>query len=73
MEAKVRRVGNSLGLTLTKEALELLNVQEGDTLHLVKARGGLLLTRCDPQFARAMQAYKLASREYHDALNELAQ
>ena len=33
---KIRRVGNSLGVTIPKAALEELNVGEGDVLYLTK-------------------------------------
>ncbi|MDV7396491.1 hypothetical protein RZS08_34165, partial [Arthrospira platensis SPKY1] len=34
IETKVRRIGNSLGIVLPKEALHQLQVEEGATLYL---------------------------------------
>src|SRR6202048_4579863 len=51
---KVNKNGNSLALTLTKEALALLNVSVGDTVYLTDALGGCRITSCDPTFARHM-------------------
>ena len=33
---KIRRVGNSLGVTLPKEALQKLRVQEGDSVFVTE-------------------------------------
>ncbi|MFM7373709.1 MAG: AbrB/MazE/SpoVT family DNA-binding domain-containing protein, partial [Chthoniobacterales bacterium] len=37
IETKVRRIGNSLGIILPKEALETLKVQEGASLYLTES------------------------------------
>ena len=37
IETKVRRIGNSLGIILPKEALENLKVQEGASLYLTES------------------------------------
>ena len=39
-ELKLRKVGNSVGVVLPREALAKLNVEEGDTLALSDAPGG---------------------------------
>jgi putative addiction module antidote len=41
---KIRKVGNSLGVTFPKDLLETLNVQEGDELYLIKTERGFELT-----------------------------
>ncbi|MEL7355966.1 MAG: AbrB/MazE/SpoVT family DNA-binding domain-containing protein [Cyanobacteria bacterium J06560_6] len=38
VSAKLRRIGDSLGVTFPKELLEELNVKEGDELYLVKTK-----------------------------------
>ncbi len=40
LELKIRRVGNSLGLVLPKEALAQLNVGNGDQLYITAEHGG---------------------------------
>ena len=42
LELKLRKVGNSVGVVLPKEALARLNVAEGDTLALTDAPDGSL-------------------------------
>ena len=37
---KIRKIGNSLGILISKEIQESLNVSEGDLLDLVKAAKG---------------------------------
>lgn len=40
LELKVRRIGNSFGIVLPKEALARLKVVEGETLYLTDAENG---------------------------------
>ena len=52
---KITTVGASAGITLTKEAMARLRVEEGDTLYLTEAPdGSYRLTRRSPEFARQM-------------------
>ena len=50
----VRRVGNSLGVTLPAQAAQALHVKEGDRLYLTEAPGGFRLTPYDPEFSKMM-------------------
>lgn len=54
IELKIRKIGNSLGVVLPKEALELLMAGEGDQLVLQKGPNGATLTLNDPEVARLM-------------------
>lgn len=72
IELKLRKVGNSVGVVLPKEALAVLNVQEGDSLYLSQGQGGFRLAANDPKFAKAMRAAEEGMRQYRDALRELA-
>jgi putative addiction module antidote len=69
---KIRRIGNSAGVTLPKEVLARLHVAEGDTLVLTEGPSGLEITPYDPTFADAMKAYERTRRKYRNALRELA-
>ncbi len=69
---KVRRIGNSLGLILSREMLAALNVSEGDDLFVVRTPDGLRLTAYDPHFAAALQSGRRHMRRYRNALRELA-
>ena len=72
-ELKVRKVGNSLGVVLPKEALTRLNVDEGDSLCLTKAGdGSLRLTATRPEVVEQLKAAQDIIRRYRHTLRELA-
>lgn len=68
---KIRRVGNSLGLTLPKEMVSRLGVHEGDSVYISEAPNGINITTTDPDFERAMEAYRIVAAQYRDAFHEL--
>ncbi len=72
LELKLRKVGNSVGLVLPKEALAHLKVEEGDTLTLTEAQDGVRLTAGQPEFAKSMAVFESLNRRYRSALRELA-
>ena len=72
LSLKVRKIGNSLGVVLPKEALSHLHVEEGDTLTLTEAQDGVRLTAADPTFTATMEVFESLSRRYRNALRELA-
>lgn len=73
IETKVRRIGNSLGIVLPKEALNTLKVEEGATLYLTEApQGTLRMTPERPGFADMMAIAEQGMRRYRNALRELA-
>ena len=69
---KIRRIGNSAGVTLPKEVLARLHVREGDTLLLTESPEGFAVTPYDPEFEAAMRAYGRTRRKYANALRRLA-
>lgn len=69
---KIRKVGNSLGITLPQDVLKKLNVNEGDSLHVIETSDGIHLTPYDPDFEQAMQAFDVIRKTYRNALRELA-
>jgi putative addiction module antidote len=69
---KVRRVGNSLGVILTKDVIDALGVSEGDELYAIRTPDGIRLTPYDPDFASAIESTRDYMRRHRDALNELA-
>lgn len=69
---KIRKVGNSLGTTFPKEVLQKLKVGEGDTVFVTETADGIQLTAYDPEFEKAMEAYKKVSTKYRNALHQLA-
>ena len=73
LELKLRKVGNSIGLVLPKEALARLNAGEGDSVFLTDSPDGALrVTTHSPEFARKMKVFESLSRRYRNALRELA-
>ena len=69
---KIRKIGNSLGVTLPKEALEKMSVSEGDIIFLTDAPDGFKVTPYDETFKKAMEAFGEGSKAYRNALRELA-
>ena len=69
---KVRMVGNAAGVILPKEALNRLNVKQGDTLFLVESPDGYTLTAYDPEFQAQLESAEKGMRQYRNALRELA-
>jgi putative addiction module antidote len=73
IETKVRRIGNSLGIVLPKEALNALKVGEGATLYLTEApQGSLRVTPDQPGFKEKMEIAESLMRRYRNALRDLA-
>jgi putative addiction module antidote len=69
---KVRRVGNSLGVILTKDVVDSLGVAEGDELFAIRTPDGIRLSPYDPDFARAIESTRDYMRRHRDAMHELA-
>lgn len=73
IETKVRKIGNSLGIVLPKEALQTLKVQEGDVLYLTEApQCSLRITPDRPGFEAKMEAADNLIRRYRNTFRELA-
>ncbi len=72
-ETKVRKIRNSLGIVLSKEALQALKVKEGDTLFLTESpECSLRLTPNCIGFDEVMKNAELGMNRYRNALRELA-
>lgn len=73
IETKVRKIGNSLGIVLPKEALQTLRVEEGSTLYLTEApKSSLTITPERPGFDTTMRVAEDGMNRYRNALRELA-
>ena len=73
LELKLRKVGNSVGMVLPKEALARLNADNGDAVYLTDSTdGGFRITATNPQFAHKLKVAEGLSRRYRHALKELA-
>lgn len=70
---QIRKIGNSLGLILSKELLARLKLKEGDQLHVVEqTERGLKLSPYDPKHAKAMAIARKSFRTYADTYKALA-
>jgi putative addiction module antidote len=73
METKVRKIGNSLGIVLPREALHALKVEEGAKLYLTGGpEGSLRITPERPGFKEKMEIAERGMQKYRNALRELA-
>ncbi|MCL2714596.1 MAG: AbrB/MazE/SpoVT family DNA-binding domain-containing protein [Alphaproteobacteria bacterium] len=72
---RLQKVGNSIGLVLPDEVLARLGVGLDDTLHLIAADDGILLSATsatDPEFEAQMAVARKLMRKRQDVLRELA-
>jgi putative addiction module antidote len=70
---QIRKIGNSLGLILSKDLLARLKLKEGDRLHIVEqTERGLKLSPYDPKHAKAMEIARRSFRSYADTYKALA-
>jgi len=72
IKASVRRVGNSLGITIPKSILDNYHLEEGDQLYLVETQDGMMVTPYDPKFSAWVKAYESSTKRYRNTLRELA-
>ncbi len=73
LELKVRKIGNSLGVVLPKEAVNRLRAGDGDRLFLIEGpNGGYQLTPYDPTFEKKMRKAKDIIERYRNTLHALA-
>ena len=69
---KIRAVGNSLGIVLSKELLAKLRAEKDDTLYVVETPTGIELRLYDPDFEKQMDVARGVAKRYRNALRELA-
>lgn len=69
---KITTVGNSAGVVLPKEILAKLRVDKGDSLYVIEAPDGILLTPYSPEVAEQMERAEAIMREHRDVLRRLA-
>lgn len=72
LDLKIRKVGNSLGIVLPKEALTHLDLQEGDVVTLTESQDGVRMTAANPEFSKTMAVFESLNRRYRNTLRELA-
>jgi len=72
LKTAVRRVGNSLGITLPKTIVENYHLNEGDELHLVETDEGVVLSPFNPKFVEWAKAYDRTNKRFRNTLKTLA-
>jgi antitoxin MazE len=72
LKTAVRRVGNSLGITLPKTIVENFRLNVGDELHLIETDEGVVLTPFEPKFQQWAKAYEKTNSRYRNTLKALA-
>ena len=72
LKTAVRRVGNSLGITLPRTVVVNYHLAEGDELHLIETDEGVVLTPFDPKFAEWVRAYERTNKRFRNTLKVLA-
>lgn len=69
---KLRAVGNSVGLVIPKDMLAKMNVSEGDTVELVEAPDGFLLTPVTSDVERQLRLGRELMKQYRETFAALA-
>ncbi|MEW6641638.1 MAG: AbrB family transcriptional regulator [Pseudomonadota bacterium] len=70
---QIKKIGNSLGLILSKDLLARLKLKEGDKLHVVEqTERGVKLSPYDPKHAKAMEIARRSFSVYADTYKALA-
>lgn len=73
IKTKVRKIGNSYGIVLPKEALQALKVEEGASLYLTEAPNNTLNINPErPGFDEKMRMAEDLMRRYRNTFRELA-
>jgi putative addiction module antidote len=73
MQIELKKIGNSSGFILPKEAVAELRLIHGDRFTVTtNADGSITLRRADPVFERGMEIARKAMETYRNTLEELA-
>lgn len=73
LEIKLRKIGNSVGIVLPKEALAHLNATEGDSVTVTEGPEGTLhLSPYSAEVARQMEVVQEVMKRYRHTVRELA-
>jgi putative addiction module antidote len=73
MEAKIRKIGNSLGVILPKQVIDELHLKTGDKVSIDRKGANLELRPIDPEFEEWAEAYRKINTDYKDVLKALAE
>jgi putative addiction module antidote len=70
---QIKKIGDALGLILSEELIERLNLGEGDKFRVVEAaEGAFTLTPVDADYAKAMEIARRSFVTYAETYKALA-
>jgi antitoxin MazE len=69
---KLRKVGNSYGVTIPKELMEKYNLNEGVELNIIEENDGFTLTPYDPEFKKWVDSFDKTNKKYKNTLKALS-
>ena len=73
IKTKIRKIGNSYGIVLPKEALQALKVEEGAAVYLTEATNNTLnINPESPGFDDVMRIAEEGMQRYRNTMRELA-
>ena len=72
MELKVRKIGNGYGVLLPKQLMDEMRVAEDSVLNITRVDGVYQITPYDPDFARALKAFRDTEPQHQNTYRELA-
>ena len=73
-ELKIRKVGNSLAVTVPVNIASQMKVSEGDAVYLTELPGGgFRITPHDPELVEQMKAIEGVSKRYRNTLKALSE
>lgn len=73
MKIEIKKIGNSDGVILPREAMERFDLKRGQQLHLTElAGGGFQALPYDPDFEETLEIADEIMDEYKDTLSALA-
>ncbi|CAA6676348.1 MULTISPECIES: AbrB/MazE/SpoVT family DNA-binding domain-containing protein [unclassified Lentimonas] len=73
IKTKIRKIGNSYGIVLPKEALQALKVEEGAAVYLTEAPNNTLnINPESPGFDEKMRIAEDLMKRYRNTFRELA-
>ena len=73
IKTKVRKIGNSLGIILPREALNVLKVEEGASLYVTETpNASVQITAGTAGFEEKAELVEKLMRRYRNTLRELA-
>ena len=69
---KIRKIGNSYGVTFPKEMLTKLRVGEGDDIVASETLEGFTIAPHEESLERGLRAFERTRKKYRNAFRELA-